>query len=106
MPNAPAFDSFPGQLENYFRRYFGVTISCNDSSAVYNFNVDYIGTEIMDEKTAFLIRAENYALARGDEMWFKNLYTYFRECNDITDSVWKTLAYMYSVETADLLEFQ
>lgn len=106
MPNAPAFGSFPGQLENYFRRYFGVTIDCFDSSAVYNFNVDYIGTEIMNEKMAFFARAEKYAEARGDEMWFKNLYTDFRQYNDITDSVWKTLAYLYSVETADLLEFQ
>ena len=58
------------------------------------------------DKYKFLVRAEKYAEARGDEMWFKQLYVQFREYNDITDSVWKTLAYLYSVETADLLEFQ
>ena len=61
---------------------------------------------LVRDNMAFLIRAEKYAEARGDEMWFKNLYTGFRQYNGITDSVWKTLAYLYSVETADLLEFQ
>jgi hypothetical protein len=54
----------------------------------------------------FLIRAERYAEARGDEFWFKNLYTSYREYNNVADSVWKTLSYLYSNETADLLEFQ
>lgn len=61
---------------------------------------------LVRDNMAFLNRAEKYAEARGDEMWFKQLYVQFREYNDITDSVWKTLAYLYSVETADLLEFQ
>lgn len=52
----------------------------------------------------FLIRAEKYAEARGDEMWFKNLYTGFREYNNVTDSVWKTLTYLYDENTADMLE--
>lgn len=54
----------------------------------------------------FLNRAERYAEARGDELWFKNLYTHFRQYNGVTDSVWKTLSYLYSNETADLLEYQ
>ena len=55
----------------------------------------------------YLIRAEKYAEARGDEMWFKNLYTGFREYNGVADSVWKTLSHLYSNEVADeLLEFQ
>ena len=54
----------------------------------------------------FLIRAERYAEARGDEYWFKNLYTGFREYNNINESVWKTLSYLYGNHTADLLEFQ
>ena len=54
----------------------------------------------------FLIRAEKYAAARGDEYWFKQYYTKFRQDNNVTDSVWKTLSYLYSDETADLLEFQ
>ena len=54
----------------------------------------------------FLIRAERYAEARGDEFWFKEYYTRFRDCNNVTDAVWKTLSYLYDDEIADLLEFQ
>ena len=61
-----------------------------------------IGVTKMD----FLNRAERYAEARGDELWFKNLYTHYRQYNGVTDSVWKTLSYLYSNETADLLEYQ
>lgn len=61
-----------------------------------------IGVTKMD----FLKRAERYAEARGDEMWFKNLYTGYRQYNGVTDSVWKTLSYLYGNEVADLLEFQ
>ena len=52
----------------------------------------------------FLKRAESYAEARGDELWFKNLYTGFRQYNGVTDSVWKTLSYLYGNEAADMLE--
>jgi hypothetical protein len=54
----------------------------------------------------YLKRAELYCEARGDELWFKNLYTGFRQYNTVSDSVWKTLSYLYSNETADLLESQ
>lgn len=54
----------------------------------------------------FLKRAEKYCEARGDELWFKNLYSQFRQYNNVADSVWKTLSYLYSNEVADLLEFQ
>jgi hypothetical protein len=54
----------------------------------------------------FLQRAERYAEARGDEFYFKDLYSSFRQYNGVTDSVWKTLSYLYSNEVADLLEFQ
>ena len=54
----------------------------------------------------FLIRAEQYAEVRGDEFWFKNLYTGFRQYNGVSDSVWKTLSYLYGNSTADLLEAQ
>jgi hypothetical protein len=57
-------------------------------------------------KIDYLIRAEKYAEARGDENYFKYHYTRFREGNNITDSVWKTLSYLYNDEVADLLEFQ
>jgi hypothetical protein len=54
----------------------------------------------------YLKRAELYCAARGDELWFKNLYTGFRQYNTVSDSVWKTLSYLYSNQTADLLESQ
>ena len=54
----------------------------------------------------FLKRAERYAEARGDEVWFRRLYEAYREFNGVTDSVWKTLSYLYGNTVADLLEFQ
>lgn len=54
----------------------------------------------------FLERAKRYAEARGDELWFKNIYTFYRDCNGVTDSVWKTLSYLYGDSIADFLEFQ
>ena len=59
-----------------------------------------------NSKMDFLIRAERYAEARGDEYWFKQYYTKYRQDNNVTDAVWKTLSYLYSDYTADLLEFQ
>ena len=54
----------------------------------------------------FLIRAEKYAMARGDEAWFKQYYNHFRQEYNVNDSVWKTLSYLYSDYVADLLEYQ
>lgn len=54
----------------------------------------------------YLIRAEKYAAARGDESYFKYHYNRYREYNNVTDSVWKTLSHLYDDYTADLLEFQ
>ena len=54
----------------------------------------------------YLIRAELYCAARGDEFYFKNLYNGFRQYNSVTESVWKTLSYLYNNETADLVECQ
>jgi hypothetical protein len=59
-----------------------------------------------DYTMEYLKRAELYCETRGDELWFKNLYTGFRQYNTVSDSVWKTLSYLYSNETADLLESQ
>ena len=52
----------------------------------------------------YLIRAEEYALSNGDEMYFKYLYTGFREYYNVKDSVWKTLNHLYSNEIADMIE--
>ena len=55
------------------------------------------------KKLDYLIRAEKYAGAHGDDMWFKNIYTGFRQYNNINESVWKTLSYLYGNATADQL---
>ena len=57
-------------------------------------------------KLEFLKRAEAYTEARGDDMYFKNLYTGFREYNNVDDSVWKTLSYLYDADTAQLLKYK
>ena len=58
------------------------------------------------DKLGFLKRAESYVAARGDDMYFKNLYTGFREYNNVDDSVWKTLSYLYDADTAQLLKYK
>lgn len=52
----------------------------------------------------YLKRAERYCEARGDENWFRNLYTGYRQYYSVSDSVWKTLSYLYGIETATRLE--
>jgi hypothetical protein len=54
----------------------------------------------------YLERAQRYAEARGDEYWFAEVYTRYREHFGVTDSVRKTLTYLYDESVADLLEFQ
>jgi hypothetical protein len=52
----------------------------------------------------YLKRAEQYAESRGDEFWFKNMYTQYRDTNDVAEAVWKTLSYLYTDHVADTLE--
>jgi len=54
----------------------------------------------------FLRRAERYAEARGDDLWFKEVYTRYRERYGVTDATWRTLAYLYSDDVADEIEDQ
>ncbi len=54
----------------------------------------------------FLKRAERYAAARGDEHWFREVYTVLRENNSVEESIWKALQYLYDSYVADLLELQ
>ena len=54
----------------------------------------------------FLIRAEKYTEARGDDVFFKWIYSNHREYNNVSDSVWKSLSYLYGDYVADMLEFQ
>jgi hypothetical protein len=57
-----------------------------------------------DRTMEYLKRAEEYAQAQGGEFWFKNIYTQYRESDDVTEAVWKTLSYMYTDQVADMLE--
>lgn len=54
----------------------------------------------------YLERAERYAEARGDRREFINLYVGFRRFNNIEESVWRTLSYLYGNDSADLLKYQ
>jgi len=54
----------------------------------------------------FLKRAERYCETRGDDLWFKEVYTRHRKHYGVTDATWKTLAYLYSDSVADDIEDQ
>ena len=54
----------------------------------------------------FLIRAEKYAMARGDENFFKHWYTRYREYYNVEDSVWCALTWLYDEDVAKLLKYQ
>lgn len=58
------------------------------------------------DKLGFLIRAEKYAEARGDENYFKHWYTRYREWYGVEDSVWCALTWLYDEDTAKLLKYQ
>lgn len=54
----------------------------------------------------FLNRGERYAEARGDEYFFKEWYTKYREHYDVEYSVWHTLRWLYDDDTANLVKYQ
>lgn len=54
----------------------------------------------------FLIRAQRYTEARGDDNFFCHYYTMYREHFSVKESVRKTIAWLYDDDVADLLEFQ
>jgi hypothetical protein len=54
----------------------------------------------------FLIRAQRYTEARGDDNFFCHYYTMYREHFSVNESVRKTIAWLYDDRVADLLEFQ
>jgi hypothetical protein len=59
-----------------------------------------------EQQMEFLKRAERYAEARGDDDYFREVYTILRESNSVEESVWKALQYLYDGYVADLLELQ
>ena len=58
------------------------------------------------KKLDYLIRAEKYAEARGDENFFKQYYTRYREYYNVEDSVWCALTWLYDEEVAKLLKYR
>ena len=58
------------------------------------------------KKLDYLIRAEKYAEARGDENFFKQYYTRYREYYGVEDSVWCALTWLYDEDVAKLLMYQ
>lgn len=58
------------------------------------------------DKLEFLKRAERYAEARGDQNWFKEVYTRYREWYNVEDSVWCALTWLYNEDSANLLKYQ
>lgn len=57
-------------------------------------------------KQKFLAAAQEYALHRGDDDMFCELYTNYREHMDINDSVWYALAYLYGNEVARRIDME
>lgn len=52
----------------------------------------------------YLINAQNYALAKGDDDWFCEIYANYREYLSVSESVFNTLAYLYNQEIAESLK--
>lgn len=52
----------------------------------------------------FLKRAQAYAEAKGDNDWFCEWYSTFRQEYNVRTSVWNTLVYLYDQNVADQLE--
>lgn len=52
----------------------------------------------------FLKRAEQYAAAQGDTDWFNHYYTKYREYHNVSESVWRTLSWIYGDDVAKQLE--
>lgn len=54
----------------------------------------------------FLANAQSYALNRGDDDWFCEVYTNYRTMMDVCDSTWMTLMYLYDADTANYIKDQ
>jgi hypothetical protein len=52
----------------------------------------------------FLKRAQDYAADRGDDDWFAERYTLYREWYNVSDSVWCALTWLYDETVAKQLK--
>jgi len=76
-----------------------------DSPFIWCYNIDTVNKT--EQQMEYLRRAERYAEARGDENYFREVYTILRETNSVEDSIWQALRYLYDGYVADmLLDFQ
>ena len=60
----------------------------------------------MIDKMEYLKRAQDYAAARGDENWFCERYTSYREFYNVVDSVFCALSWLYDEDTATMLKYK
>ena len=60
----------------------------------------------MIDKMDYLKRAQDYTEARGDENWFNEYYTSYREFYNVADSVFCALSWLYDEDTATLLKYK
>ena len=58
------------------------------------------------DKMEYLKRAQDYTETRGDENWFAEVYTRYREYYSVSDSVWCALTWLYDEDTAKLLKYK
>ena len=60
----------------------------------------------MIDKMEYLKRAQDYTAWRGDENWFCERYTAYREFYNVSDSVFCALTWLYDEDTATLLKYK
>ncbi len=58
------------------------------------------------DKMGFLKRAQDYTETRGDENWFAEVYTRYREWYNVSDSVFCALTWLYDEDTAKFLKYK
>jgi BioD-like phosphotransacetylase family protein len=49
----------------------------------------------------FLIKAMSLVESRGDDDWFCEIYSNYREFNGVKESIFMTLSYLYNNEVAE-----
>jgi hypothetical protein len=76
-----------------------------DKYSNISYNIDIVNNT--EQQMEYLKRAELYAEARGDDNYFREVYTILRESLSVEDSIWEALRYLYDGYVADmLLDFQ
>jgi hypothetical protein len=50
---------------------------------------------------SLLVKAVNFVESRGDDDWFREVYSNYREFNGVKDSIFMSLSYLYNNEVAE-----